>query len=82
MLVTNDFNNLVIDLVVRWPGSAHDFRVISQLLFYQGMDGTRFCSGNEHGLGDTSFKATHRLAAFYKKPAADLSETVFCNYKH
>lgn len=81
-LVTNDFKNHVIDLVVGWPGSAHDSRVISQASFYNGMDDPRFFSNREHGLGDAAFKATRRLVPTYKKPAADLPENTFYNYKH
>lgn len=81
-LVTNDFNLRVINLLVGFPGSTHDARVMEQTFYHRNMDSAAFFTGKQHGLGDAAFRCTRRVVPTYKSPHTNLPENVAYNYRH
>lgn len=81
-LVTNDFCCKVVSLVVGYPGSAHDERVMKKARYNQEHNNAAYFTNKEHGLGDAAFKATIRVVPTYKKPLADLPENTTYNFHH
>ena len=83
-LVTSDFHRRIIHLIVGWPGSVHDSRVLKSA-DYMKEDADKdemYFSKNQHGLGDSAFGIHIRVVPNYKKPHSNLPENHVYNSHH
>ena len=69
-LIACDWNRTIINIVVGYPGSVHDNRVLRGCRYMQERHDSEFFSSHGHGLGDSAFAAFKRLVPPYKMPAA------------
>ena len=78
-LISCNWNRVIINAVVGFPGSVHDNRVIRSCRFLQEEHENEFFSGCEHGIGDSAFVAFRRVVPPYKMPAAAMPDNAFFN---
>ena len=71
-LVTNEVNLRIIHVVVGWPGSTHDARVMSSADYMNGDKEQDYFDGDQHGLGDAAFGYHRRVEPNYKEPLASI----------
>lgn len=84
-LVTCDWRKKVINLILGWPGSVHDARVLSTAEYISADHsgkGHLYFTGSQYGLGDAAFGPSHRVIPTYKAPQTDYPENVEYNNIH
>lgn len=72
-LVANDFHSKVIAILIGFPSSVHDSRLLPYKNFFRDLDNTHF-TVNQHGIGDAAFAAYHRVVLNYKGLVADIPQ--------
>eukprot|EP00171_Calliarthron_tuberculosum_P000008 IDg8t1 len=78
-MVTNDLNRRIINVVIGFPGSVHDARVLRAARYSnEALDALHF-TGSQYGLGDSAFAPSARIIVPYKKPLCLLSENAEFN---
>lgn len=84
-LVTSDHRKKVINLVLGWPGSVHDAKVLSVTDYMKADDagtGNLYFTEDQHGLGDAAFGPSTRVVPTYKSPQTQYAENVAYNTIH
>lgn len=79
VMVTNDLRKRIINVVVGFPGSVHDARVLRNARYIQERLQHLHYSGKQYGLGDSAFAPSRRLVPPYKRPLSLISENAQFN---
>eukprot|EP00180_Rhodochaete_pulchella_P002428 Plantae.Rhodophyta-Rhodochaete_pulchella.ctg3716.p1 GENE.Plantae.Rhodophyta-Rhodochaete_pulchella.ctg3716~~Plantae.Rhodophyta-Rhodochaete_pulchella.ctg3716.p1 ORF type:complete len:118 (-),score=17.05 Plantae.Rhodophyta-Rhodochaete_pulchella.ctg3716:111-464(-) len=73
-LITNDLQERIINVVLGFPGSVHDARVLRAARFMRPEYDSLHFDGSQFGLGDAAVKPSLRMITPYKKPLSNETE--------